>query len=195
MAFVRGTTADADGNVACDEETLLGDARHMCMAAHASGGLVVAQVARLAAPGTLPRAAVCVPGALVVAFGTGKLIVYNGRSERTLEIAAHGRWITGLSACPQRQLVATVSEDTVLNVWHFAGSGGAANGSNGGGVLEGPGGQGRSPKVAATLVHSSIASPRLLQGVAFLDLAPAAQALTLAVAAYDSHDLLVYEDR
>jgi propionate CoA-transferase len=64
-ALLRGTTADADGNVTMEREALVLDNLALAMAARASGGLVVVQVERTAARGTLPPRQVHIPGVLV----------------------------------------------------------------------------------------------------------------------------------
>lgn len=65
VAVIRGTTADEDGNLTMEREAIRGEMLAMAMAAHNSGGFVVAQVARLAARGSLPSRAVEVPAALI----------------------------------------------------------------------------------------------------------------------------------
>jgi propionate CoA-transferase len=64
-AFIRGTTADTRGNISMEREALIVDALAMAMAAHNSGGIVIAQVERVANPETLNPHAVIVPGILV----------------------------------------------------------------------------------------------------------------------------------
>ena len=54
VVFLRGTTADANGNVTMERESLVLDGLAMAMAARNSGGLVIVQVERLAAAGSLP---------------------------------------------------------------------------------------------------------------------------------------------
>eukprot|EP00977_Amphora_coffeiformis_P014187 scaffold3912_cov136-Amphora_coffeaeformis.AAC.1 len=65
VAIIRGTTADAQGNITIEQESLNVDQRICAAAARNSGGLVIAQVTRLAANNTLPAKSVVVPGSLV----------------------------------------------------------------------------------------------------------------------------------
>jgi propionate CoA-transferase len=65
VAFCRGTTADANGNVTMEREALTLDNLAMAMAAKNSGGLVVVQVERLAETGSLHPKHVKIPGILV----------------------------------------------------------------------------------------------------------------------------------
>jgi propionate CoA-transferase len=65
VAIIRGTTADAQGNISLDGESLQCDQKIIATAAKNSGGLVIAQVKQLAASGSVPSRKVAVPGALV----------------------------------------------------------------------------------------------------------------------------------
>jgi propionate CoA-transferase len=65
VVFLRGTTADPNGNVSMEREALTLDNLAMAMAAKNSGGLVIVQVERLADAGSLPARSVKIPGALV----------------------------------------------------------------------------------------------------------------------------------
>ncbi|KNC85349.1 hypothetical protein SARC_02471 [Sphaeroforma arctica JP610] len=65
VAIIRATTADSDGNLSFENESLVGDARNLAMAARNSGGIVIAQVKNVAQNGTIPAPNVRVPGILV----------------------------------------------------------------------------------------------------------------------------------
>ena len=65
IAFLRGTTADEDGNVTMEQEAVFGEMLSMAQAVRRAGGIVVVQVKRLANRGTLPGKHVKIPGMLV----------------------------------------------------------------------------------------------------------------------------------
>src|SRR3954453_9255033 len=65
IAFLRGTTADANGNVSAEREALDIDNLAMAMAVKNSGGIVIAQGERAARAGYLNPRQVLIPGALV----------------------------------------------------------------------------------------------------------------------------------
>ena len=65
VAIIRGTTADSAGNITMEREALTCDTLALAMAAHSSGGLVIAQVERVAEVNTLNPRQVKIPGALV----------------------------------------------------------------------------------------------------------------------------------
>ncbi|KAG7367280.1 coenzyme A transferase [Nitzschia inconspicua] len=65
VALIRGTTADAQGNISVEHESLLCDQKIMAAAAKNSGGLVIAQVKRIAANHSIPSRDVAIPGPLV----------------------------------------------------------------------------------------------------------------------------------
>lgn len=68
VAIIRATTADPQGNLTYEEEGSALGALDQAYAAHNRGGVVIAQVKRLAESGTLDPQAVRVPGILVDAI-------------------------------------------------------------------------------------------------------------------------------
>lgn len=97
---------------------------------------------------------------LLVAHGPGTICLYDAAShELQVELSAHARWITAVATREDTGLVATVAEDTILNVWQVDPSSGRVS-----------------------LRHSCIVTQKLLTGVA---LAGAGAVVTT----YDSDEL------
>jgi len=65
VAIIRGTTADTEGNITMERESLFCDHMIQAMAARSRRGLCIAQVERLAASGTLHPRSVKVPATMV----------------------------------------------------------------------------------------------------------------------------------
>jgi propionate CoA-transferase len=65
VAFIRGSFGDAHGNISLDQEAANVDVYAAALAAHNSGGIVIAQVRTAVDVNSLPARSVRVPGAIV----------------------------------------------------------------------------------------------------------------------------------
>jgi propionate CoA-transferase len=65
VAFIRATTADPDGNVTLERESLRLETLALALAARNSGGIVICQVERVAASGSLDARRVRIPGVFI----------------------------------------------------------------------------------------------------------------------------------
>ena len=65
VALIRATLADEDGNLTLDKEGVLLEQLAIAQAARACGGIVIAQVERVVASGSLHPKAVKIPGVVV----------------------------------------------------------------------------------------------------------------------------------
>lgn len=64
-AFVRGTSADPEGNISLEEEAVTTEALNLAFAAHNSGGRVFVQVKRIVSSRSIPPREVAIPGHVV----------------------------------------------------------------------------------------------------------------------------------
>ena len=64
VGFIRGTTADPDGNISMEREAVYGEMLSVALAVHNCGGTVIAQVERTT-PDPLPSRQIKIPGILV----------------------------------------------------------------------------------------------------------------------------------
>src|SRR5919199_1169068 len=100
VAFLRGTTADPNGNITMEREALTLDNLAIAMAAKNSRGFVIAQVERIAAADSLSPREVQIPGVLVdcvvlarpenhlQTYGTAYNHAYSGRQRVPLDRVA-----------------------------------------------------------------------------------------------------------
>ena len=65
VAIIRGTSADTNGNLSMEHEGAYLGALEQALAARNNGGIVIAQVKRIAPAGSLPPQSIRVPGTLV----------------------------------------------------------------------------------------------------------------------------------
>ncbi len=79
VCFLRGTTADEDGNITMEEEAVFLEMLSEAQATRRCGGIVIVQVKRMAKRGTLPAKQVKIPGILV------DLVVVEPEQSQTYE--------------------------------------------------------------------------------------------------------------
>jgi len=77
VALIRGSTADEDGNVTMEREAVYNEAISIAQAAKANNGIVIVEVERIAANGTLDPKLVKVPGVVVDAIVIGDSDKFN----------------------------------------------------------------------------------------------------------------------
>lgn len=102
VCFIRGTTADGKGNLTLEQEPAFLEVLPMAMATRNSGGIVIAQVKRLARAGTLHPKMVKVPHTLV-----DHIVVHPGQwqsVEREYDPALSGEIRVPISSLPPMPL-------------------------------------------------------------------------------------------
>lgn len=103
------------------------------VSAHANGTLVFwamtptgpyGEVAHLPGSGDVPVRLASFGPRFALAMGSGVIRLYDAVSRALqVEVAAHARWLTALAVDEERMRMASVGEDTVLNVWGFGDDG------------------------------------------------------------------------
>jgi propionate CoA-transferase len=118
VALIRGSFADAHGNVSLDQEPANVDIYAAALAAHNSGGKVIVQVRTAVEVGALPARAVRVPGAIVdaVVVDPGQSMGYDVVYDPTMSGEMKG---PAAPAAPQpftvRQLIARRAADELVD--------------------------------------------------------------------------------
>jgi propionate CoA-transferase len=124
VAIIRATTADEDGNLSFEEEGSTLGALDLAYAAHNNGGIVIAQVKRLAVAGSLGAQAVRVPGILIdaIVVAPGQLQTTNtpydpalsGQLRQPLSVLPPVPW--SLEKVLARRAAAELSDGDVVNL-------------------------------------------------------------------------------
>ncbi|MEO1119991.1 MAG: acyl CoA:acetate/3-ketoacid CoA transferase [Pseudomonadota bacterium] len=96
VALLRGTTADAAGNVTMEKEALVLDNLAQAMAVRNSGGVVIVQVERIVAPRTLNPREVVIPAALVDA-----IVVSERENHAQTYATPYSHFFTGRYRAPE----------------------------------------------------------------------------------------------
>lgn len=126
VAVIRASTADEEGNLSMEGEAVRGEMLSMAMAAHNCGGVVIAQVGRLATAGSLSARSVEVPGALVdyvyvdpdqrQTYDTGYSPYYAGALRRPLSAAAADREPTSARKVIARRALMEFNRGDICNL-------------------------------------------------------------------------------
>jgi propionate CoA-transferase len=124
VAIIRATTADESGNLTFEEEGSTLGALDLAYAAHNNGGVVIAQVKRLAATGSLSAQTVRVPGILIdaIVLAPDQLQTTNtlydpalsGQLRQPLNILQPVTW--SLEKVLARRAAAELSDGDVVNL-------------------------------------------------------------------------------
>ena len=97
VAIIRGTTADEFGNMSMEHEPAILEPLTLAQAARANGGLVIAEVKRMARRGSLSPQLVRVPGILVDA------IVVNPEAWQIHGVERYNPTVSGELRAPRGQ--------------------------------------------------------------------------------------------
>jgi len=124
VTIIRGTTADESGNITFEDEGSTLGALDQAYAAHNNGGIVIAQVKRLAAAGTLAPQQVRVPGILVDAlvvhsdqWQTTQTVydpAISGLIRRPVDVIEPAEW--GLEKVIARRAAQELQRDDIVNL-------------------------------------------------------------------------------
>jgi propionate CoA-transferase len=124
VAIIRATTADALGNLTFEEEGSALGALDQAYAAHNNGGVVIAQVKRLADAGQLDPQQVRVPGILVDAIvvdpnqlqttQTSYDAAISGQVRRPLDVIEPAEW--GLEKVIARRAALELQDEDIVNL-------------------------------------------------------------------------------
>ncbi|MDB5849994.1 MAG: acyl CoA:acetate/3-ketoacid CoA transferase [Rhodoferax sp.] len=108
VGIVRGTYADTVGNIAFDDEPADLDGYVLALAAHNSGGIVIAQVREVVPAGTLGPRSIKIPGVLVdaVVVVPEQMQAYKTRFDAALVSRQGLRPATAPSTDPVKRVIA-----------------------------------------------------------------------------------------
>ena len=104
VAFLRGTTADPNGNITMEHEGLYLESLAVATAVHNAGGLVIVQVERVADRGALSAKHVKIPGVLVDCVVVSTPEHHTQTWGTTYSAALSGELRVPLSSIPQLEM-------------------------------------------------------------------------------------------
>ncbi len=126
VAVIKGTYADQDGNISLEEEAVIGEQYNMAIAAHNSGGIVIAQVKEIKPKGSLKARNVLVHSSLVdyvlVAQPDKSLKEYNMpeyrpevTGDKKIKIEIPSRGLDARKVCARRAFL-EIKKGDVINL-------------------------------------------------------------------------------